>query len=179
MELTRLVCARTFAPLETRNSAEPRPCSVKIQGEKYTSPPPLWVKEAFMNLENRYLENQYAEDQHSDSRRSQGRHAINRVSDDSSHDQWAVYRTRFLVRAHQLTEPLIFIDPLGREQSGLPGDYLVETSVGVKRITAKALFEDIYVPLGVPLATTGSEVPAVPAQSVSRTVPESRARATA
>ena len=62
-------------------------------------------------------------------------------------DQWTVYRTRFLVRARQLTEPLLFTDILGREQSGRPGDYLVETSEGVRRITTKALFEDIYVPL--------------------------------
>ena len=60
---------------------------------------------------------------------------------------WNVYRTRFLVRARQLTEPLVFTDVLGREQSGRPGDYLVETSEGVRRITSQALFEDIYVPL--------------------------------
>jgi hypothetical protein len=34
--------------------------------------------------------------------------------------QWTVYRTRFLVRARQLTEPLVFTDGLGREQSGAP-----------------------------------------------------------
>ena len=60
---------------------------------------------------------------------------------------WNVYRTRFLVRARQLTEPLVFTVVLGREQSGRPGDYLVETSEGVRRITSQALFEDIYVPL--------------------------------
>ena len=62
-------------------------------------------------------------------------------------NQWTVYRTRFLVRARQLTEPLVFTDSLGREQSGRPGDYLVETAEGVKRITSRAIFEDIYVPL--------------------------------
>jgi hypothetical protein len=61
--------------------------------------------------------------------------------------QWTVYRTRFLVRARQLTEQLVFTDALGREQSGGPGDYLVESSDGATRITAQALFEDIYVPL--------------------------------
>ncbi len=61
--------------------------------------------------------------------------------------QWTVYRTRFLVRARQLTEPLIFTDPFGREQSGQPGDYLVESSDGLERIASQALFEDIYVPL--------------------------------
>ena len=61
--------------------------------------------------------------------------------------QWTVYRTRFLVRARQLTEPLVFTDALGREQSGRPGDYMVESSDGIRRITAQAIFEDIYVPL--------------------------------
>jgi hypothetical protein len=70
--------------------------------------------------------------------------------------QWTVYCTRFLVRARQLTEPLVFTDALGREQSGQPGDYLVETSAGIRRITTQALFEDIY----VPLATTQLHSPA-------------------
>ena len=63
------------------------------------------------------------------------------------HGDWTVYRTRFLVRAHQLTEPLRFVDAMGREQSGVPGDYVVESTDGVTRITTQALFEDIYVPL--------------------------------
>ena len=71
---------------------------------------------------------------------------------------WTVYRTRFVVRACQLTEPLSFTDALGREHSGLPGDYLVETSPGFRRITSRALFEDIYVPLKDPL-TPGPEAP--------------------
>src|SRR5664280_861035 len=62
-------------------------------------------------------------------------------------NQWTVYRTRFLVRARQLTEPLVFTDALGREQSGQPGDYLIESCEGIRRITTQALFEDIYVPL--------------------------------
>jgi len=60
---------------------------------------------------------------------------------------WNVYRTRFLVRARQLSQPLAFTDSLGREHSGQPGDYLVEFSDGIRRITSQALFEDIYVPL--------------------------------
>jgi len=60
---------------------------------------------------------------------------------------WNIYRTRFLVRACQLTEPLVFTDLFNREQSGQPGDYLVETSDGIRRITSRALFEDIYVAL--------------------------------
>jgi hypothetical protein len=59
-----------------------------------------------------------------------------------------VYRTRFLVRARQLTEPLIFIDALGREHKGEKGDYLVESPDGAKRITPKHIFEDIYVAMG-------------------------------
>jgi hypothetical protein len=58
-----------------------------------------------------------------------------------------VYRTRFLVSARQLTEPLVFTDPLGRHHSGRPGDYLVEYSEGLRTITPRAVFEDIYVPL--------------------------------
>ena len=60
---------------------------------------------------------------------------------------WTVYRTRFLVHARQLTEPLVFTDCLGREHSGQPGDYLVESSDGLRRITPRHLFEDIYVPV--------------------------------
>ena len=59
--------------------------------------------------------------------------------------EWNTYRTRFLVRARQLTEPVRFLDPLGREHRGQPGDYLVESSDGFRRITPRQLFEDIYV----------------------------------
>lgn len=90
-------------------------------------------------------------------------------------NQWTVYRTRFLVRARQLTEPLIFVDAFGREQSGRPGDYLVESSDGLKRITTQALFEDIYVPL-----IQNSGAPGVPARPVTRASPEEgRIQATA
>ncbi len=60
---------------------------------------------------------------------------------------WTVYRTRFVVRARQLTEPLVFTDALGREQSGEPGDYLVESAEGFRCIRLRAHFENIYVPL--------------------------------
>ena len=60
---------------------------------------------------------------------------------------WTVYRTRFVVRARQLTEPLVFTDALGREHSGHPGDYVVESSEGFRCIRPRALFESIYVPL--------------------------------
>jgi len=72
--------------------------------------------------------------------------------------QWTVYRTRFLVRARQLTEPLVFTDALGREQSGRPGDYLVESSDGIRRITTQAIFEDVYVPLS-PVSNIGASSP--------------------
>ena len=62
-------------------------------------------------------------------------------------DDWNTYRTRFLIRAKQLTESLTFTDPLGREHRGLPGDYLVQSSEGLLRIAPKEIFEDVYVPL--------------------------------
>lgn len=65
----------------------------------------------------------------------------------STESQWTIYRTRFLVRARQLTEPLCFTDVLGREQSGSAGDYLVESSDGLRRIAPRTIFEDIYVPV--------------------------------
>ena len=60
-------------------------------------------------------------------------------------DNWNTYRTRFLVRAKQLTRPLTFTDPLGREHRGLPGDYLVQSSNGLLRIAPREIFEDVYV----------------------------------
>ena len=62
--------------------------------------------------------------------------------------EWKVYRTRFLIRAKQLSEAFSFFDPLGREHSGQPGDYLVESSDGARRIAPREIFEDIYVPIG-------------------------------
>ena len=96
-------------------------------------------------------------------------------------ERWAVYRTRFVVRARQLTEPLVFIDALGREQSGRTGDYLVETAEGLKRITTKALFEDIYVRLAQDLVQDlpQEREPVVLGRPVSRASPENRARASA
>jgi hypothetical protein len=90
-------------------------------------------------------------------------------------NQWTVYRTRFLVRACQLTEPLVFTDALGREQSGRPGDYLVESTEGVRRITTQTLFEDIYVPVAPP----DDRTPDAPARPVARASPDNRTRATA
>ena len=60
---------------------------------------------------------------------------------------WNVYRTRFLIKARQLTEPLSFMDILGREHRGKIGDYLVESSDGTLRIAPREIFEDVYVAL--------------------------------
>jgi hypothetical protein len=62
---------------------------------------------------------------------------------------WTTYRTRFLIKARQLDAPLTFVDAIGREHSGQPGDYLVESSDGSRRIAPREIFEDIYVPMGV------------------------------
>lgn len=62
-------------------------------------------------------------------------------------EEWNVYRTRFLVRAKQLAQPLSFTDPLGREHHGLPGDYVVQSSEGLLRIAPREIFEDVYVTL--------------------------------
>jgi hypothetical protein len=57
---------------------------------------------------------------------------------------WKTYRTRFLVKAKQLSCNLTFVDPLGRQHSGRKGDYLVESD-GMLRIAPRQIFEDIYV----------------------------------
>jgi hypothetical protein len=62
-------------------------------------------------------------------------------------EEWKTYRTRFLVKAKQLSSNLSFIDPLGRQHSGRRGDYLVESSDGVISIAPRQIFEDIYVPM--------------------------------
>ena len=62
--------------------------------------------------------------------------------------EWQIYRTRFLIRAKQLSEPLVFVDALGREHCGQKGDYLVESSDGTRRIAPRAIFEDVYVAIG-------------------------------
>jgi hypothetical protein len=59
--------------------------------------------------------------------------------------QWKIYRTRFLVKAKQLTASLSFTDALGRQHCGRKGDYLVETCDGVLTITPRQIFEDVYV----------------------------------
>jgi len=60
---------------------------------------------------------------------------------------WITYRTRFLVKARQLTTSLTFTNALGRQHSGRKGDYLVESSEGILSIAPRQIFEDIYIPL--------------------------------
>jgi len=62
-------------------------------------------------------------------------------------EQWKTYRTRFLVKAKQLSSSLSFLDHLGRQHCGRKGDYLVESSDGVLSIAPRRIFEDIYVPM--------------------------------
>jgi hypothetical protein len=59
--------------------------------------------------------------------------------------EWQLYRTRFLVKAKQLTRRTTFVDALGREHRGNKGDYLVESSDGGRRIAPREIFEDVYV----------------------------------
>ncbi|MFZ0735038.1 MAG: hypothetical protein WAM79_22165 [Candidatus Sulfotelmatobacter sp.] len=59
--------------------------------------------------------------------------------------EWKTYRTRFLVKAKQLTSSLSFTDHLGRQHCGRRGDYLVESFDGVLSIAPRQIFEDIYV----------------------------------
>lgn len=73
-------------------------------------------------------------------------------------DDWNVYRTRFLVRAKQLTEFVEFTDPLGRHHSGKPGDYLVQSTEGLRRIAPREIFEDVYVLLSGDAQSTTSGV---------------------
>lgn len=83
---------------------------------------------------------------------------------------WKIYRTRFLIKAQQLTQPLVFVDTLGREHRGQSGDYLVESSDGSRRIAPRLIFEDVYVAM-----RPGDEGrPFPPQSSVSTPVPKSR-----
>jgi len=61
--------------------------------------------------------------------------------------EWKTYRTRFLVKAKQLSSSLTFVDHLGRQHCGRKGDYLVESFDGVLSIAPRQIFEDVYVPM--------------------------------
>jgi hypothetical protein len=73
--------------------------------------------------------------------------------------EWKTYRTRFLIKAKQLSSALSFTDHLGREHCGRKGDYLVESYDGVLSIAPRQIFEDIYVPMT--MAEDGSEISSV------------------
>ena len=60
---------------------------------------------------------------------------------------WRTYRTKYLVKAKQLSEKYTLVDSTGRVLSGNPGDYLVENSDGSLRIARREVFDDVYVEL--------------------------------
>ena len=75
---------------------------------------------------------------------------------------WKTYRTRFIVRAKQLTEPFTCTDINGHEHHGRPGDYVIESREGL-RISRREIFEDVYVAMEAaestrPRALTGVDV---------------------
>jgi len=69
-------------------------------------------------------------------------------------DDWKTYRTRFVVRAKQLTEPFTFTDTNGHEHHGRPGDYVIESREGL-RISRREIFEDVYVAMEGAERTSG------------------------
>src|SRR5271163_4611106 len=87
---------------------------------------------------------------------------------------WKIYRTRFLIKARQLTQPLLFVDALGREHRGQPGDYLVESSDGARRIAPRLIFEDVYVAMGLadepwPIPPKYAAAPSAPKRRMTTT----------
>jgi hypothetical protein len=74
--------------------------------------------------------------------------------------EWRTYRTRFLVKAKQLSCSLSFTDSLGRQHSGRKGDYLVESSDGILRIAPRQIFEDIYVSMDAQPEARRDSIPA-------------------
>jgi hypothetical protein len=72
--------------------------------------------------------------------------------------EWKTYRTRFLVKAKQLTSTLSFTDHLGRQHCGRKGDYLVESFDGVLSIAPRKIFEDIYVLMAQPEALATEQI---------------------
>jgi len=85
------------------------------------------------------------------------------------HD-WKTYRTRFLVRAMQLTEPFTFTDAYGREHRGGPGDYLVESTDGA-RISRREIFEDVYAILESAITQPGTPVDSMQMQFLAPNLP--------
>jgi hypothetical protein len=87
-----------------------------------------------------------------------------------SFTDWKTYRTRFLVRAHQLDQALSFTDVLGREHRGHVGDYLVESSDGARSIAPREIFEDIYVAMAAAEPSLGEKKPSGSGQGSDLTV---------
>ena len=86
-------------------------------------------------------------------------------------EAWKTYRTRFLVKAKQLSSSLTFVDHLGRQHCGRKGDYLVESSDGVLSIAPRRIFEDIYVPMSL-VSQPGNDDPAISGGATSATMPD-------
>jgi len=61
----------------------------------------------------------------------------------ANRQSWKIYRTNYL--ANQLSESYRVVDSAGQLVAGDPGDYLVENSGGILRITRREVFEDVYV----------------------------------
>src|SRR5512135_3470715 len=88
--------------------------------------------------------------------------------------EWKTYRTRFLVKAKQLTSTLSFTDHLGRQHCGRKGDYLVESYEGVLSIAPRHIFEDIYVQMsGLQMSALDPAADAHPFSDETTTAPES------
>ena len=63
--------------------------------------------------------------------------------------EWQVYRTRFLIRAKQLTAAAWSSGMCSDVNIAVKrGDYLIESSDGTQRIAPREIFEDIYVAMG-------------------------------
>jgi len=92
---------------------------------------------------------------------------------------WNIYRTRFLIRARQLIEPMAFVDVLGRKHCGQPGDYLVESSDGSRRIAPQKIFEDVYVAMGPADGNISSELREIAIPSPKRRITVHRSQASA
>ena len=141
MELTLLSCLRRFSSPLNKFRDEQRPRTSSLAGQT--------LKFILENVRAAELPPSYPQPQPF----SPQAEAVSTMS-----SEWKIYRTRFLTRAKQLTTPMDFIDHLGRQHAGLAGDYLVETSDGVRRIAPRQMFEDIYVELspGGPQASSQS-----------------------
>ena len=79
-------------------------------------------------------------------------------------DDWKTYRTRFVVRAKQLTEAFTFTGVDGHEHHGRPGDYVIESRDGL-RISRREIFEDVYVAM--------EAVGSIPSRTLDRVQPPS------